>query len=194
MILLTVNHFSSGFGIAGGPVHGEKAAGMGTTFVGIADYPSTILYNPAGLGNLSGFQVYGGITVLSPETSFTPSAKKPNIPNGSIISPQIFTCPGTLILRNWYSAWAFFPLLESGDANGQTQASRILSQQKVLLPLWPSTQVWPGKLRQIFFLGGGVYYLYARNEAENRIDQSNLNSSDGRFKLNLDGDGSPRSE
>jgi hypothetical protein len=33
---------------AGGPVHGAKAAGMGTAFIGLADDPSAILFNPAG--------------------------------------------------------------------------------------------------------------------------------------------------
>jgi long-chain fatty acid transport protein len=44
------------------------------------------------------------------------------------------------------------------------------------------------KITPNLFLGGGVYYLYARNEVENRVDQSNFNSSDGRFRLKLDGD------
>jgi len=71
LILFTSINFSAGFGFAGGPVHGVKAAGLGTTFVGIADDPSTILYNPAGLGNLTGSQVYFGLVVLSPSTSIT---------------------------------------------------------------------------------------------------------------------------
>lgn len=37
------------------------------------------------------------------------------------------------------------------------------------------------------FIGGGTYYLYARNETENRVDQSMLSSPEGVFELEADG-------
>ena len=55
--------------LAGGPIHGAKAAAMGTAFVAVADDPSAILHNPAGLANLKGTNLYGGgiAVILSSE-------------------------------------------------------------------------------------------------------------------------------
>jgi long-subunit fatty acid transport protein len=55
---------------AGTPVHGSKAAGMGTAFVGVADDPSAIMHNPAGLTQLKGTNMYGGGTVVIPSTEY----------------------------------------------------------------------------------------------------------------------------
>jgi hypothetical protein len=49
---------------AGGPIHGAKAAAMGTAFGAVADDPSAILHNPAGLANLRGTNLYGGGTAV----------------------------------------------------------------------------------------------------------------------------------
>lgn len=46
---------------AGGPVHGAKGSAMGTAFVAVSDDPSAIAYNPAGLTQLSGTNIYGGL-------------------------------------------------------------------------------------------------------------------------------------
>jgi long-subunit fatty acid transport protein len=47
---------------ASNPGLGAKAASMATAFVAIADDPSAILHNPAGLTFLQGTQIYGGMT------------------------------------------------------------------------------------------------------------------------------------
>ena len=48
---------------ANGPV-GAKTAGMGTVFTAVADDPSTIAFNPAGLTNCTGTQVYAGLVAV----------------------------------------------------------------------------------------------------------------------------------
>jgi hypothetical protein len=55
---------------AGGPVHGAKAAGMGSAFVAIADDPSAIAYNPAGLTQLKGTNIYSGVTAVILSTEY----------------------------------------------------------------------------------------------------------------------------
>jgi long-chain fatty acid transport protein len=55
---------------AGGPVHGAKAAGMGSAFAGVADDPSAILFNPGGLSQVKGTNIYGGVAFLFPLTEF----------------------------------------------------------------------------------------------------------------------------
>lgn len=56
---------------AGGPVHGAKAAALGTAFVAIADDPSAITHNPAGLATSKGANIYGGVAAVVPSTVFT---------------------------------------------------------------------------------------------------------------------------
>ena len=55
---------------AGGPVHGAKATAMGTAFVALADDPSAILHNPAGLVQIHGVNLYAGNTVVIPSSKY----------------------------------------------------------------------------------------------------------------------------
>ncbi len=57
--------------VAGGPIHGARAAGMGTAFLAVADDPSAILHNPGGITQIEGTQVYSGVTAVILESSFT---------------------------------------------------------------------------------------------------------------------------
>ncbi len=43
---------------------------MGTAFVAVADDPSAILHNPAGITQLKGTHTYGGISVLFPSSTY----------------------------------------------------------------------------------------------------------------------------
>ena len=59
--------------LAGGPAHGARAAGMGTAFAAIADDPSAITHNPAGLAFQDGMALYGGAMVIAPSTTYRDS-------------------------------------------------------------------------------------------------------------------------
>ena len=69
--ILGISFLLQTYSFAGTPVHGSKAAGMGAAFVGIADDPSAIMHNPAGLTQLKGTNMYGGGTVVIPSTEYT---------------------------------------------------------------------------------------------------------------------------
>jgi long-chain fatty acid transport protein len=56
---------------AGGPILGARSTGMGTAFTAVADDPSTIAVNPAGLTQLKGTELYGGTTFIIPSTEYT---------------------------------------------------------------------------------------------------------------------------
>jgi len=51
--------------------HGAAAAAQGTAFAAQADDPSAVFYNPAGMTQLPGFQLMGGLTLISSKTTFT---------------------------------------------------------------------------------------------------------------------------
>jgi long-chain fatty acid transport protein len=51
--------------------NGTAAAGQAAAFAAQADDPSAIYYNPAGLTQLPGLQVYAGVSLISSSTTFT---------------------------------------------------------------------------------------------------------------------------
>jgi long-chain fatty acid transport protein len=51
--------------------HGAAAAGQGAAFAAQADDPSALYYNPAGMTQLSGFQIMAGTNLIASETTFT---------------------------------------------------------------------------------------------------------------------------
>jgi long-subunit fatty acid transport protein len=56
--------------MAGTPIHGARQAGMATAFTAIADDPSAIVMNPAGITQLKNDTLYSGVTVISPSTTY----------------------------------------------------------------------------------------------------------------------------
>jgi long-chain fatty acid transport protein len=84
--------FPSGFQVM---TQGAKATGMGLAFAGVADDPSAIFYNPAGMAWQEHFSGQGGITVLGRTPSdFTGADPFPGVgQNGSIDDTQQFLVP-----------------------------------------------------------------------------------------------------
>jgi len=56
--------FAAGFRL---PEQDSAAMGMASAFVGQADNPSAVWYNPAGITQLDGTRISGGVTVIYPE-------------------------------------------------------------------------------------------------------------------------------
>jgi len=72
MSLLVPNAFAAGSGGIRIEIPDAEAFGKGSAFVGQADNPSAIYYNPAGLTQLKGKNYFSsGFAVLSPSASFT---------------------------------------------------------------------------------------------------------------------------
>lgn len=64
---ITSRIYSSGFQIN---EHGTKALGMGGAFTALANDPSAIYFNPAGITQLFGTNIIGGTTLILPSSSF----------------------------------------------------------------------------------------------------------------------------
>ncbi len=60
--------FGGGFAIN---ENGTKAVGMGGAFAAQADDPSAVYFNPAGIVQLEGTQVYGGLSIIIPSATYT---------------------------------------------------------------------------------------------------------------------------
>ena len=70
---------------------GAKGMGFAGAFTAQASDPSAIFHNAAGLAFLSGTQIYGGATMVSPQFKFTGAAPFPGpaVNEESDISPQV---------------------------------------------------------------------------------------------------------
>jgi long-chain fatty acid transport protein len=65
--LFTANVYAGGFQIN---EHGARAMAMGGAFAGLANDPSALYFNPAGITQLSGTNFMTGVTLILPKSSF----------------------------------------------------------------------------------------------------------------------------
>ena len=84
--------FANGFSL---PSQDAFATGRGEAFVATADNPSAIFYNPAGMSQLSGDNLRGGVYGIYSQTSYSPPAGSANSGNAYYSSginaiPQLF--------------------------------------------------------------------------------------------------------
>jgi long-chain fatty acid transport protein len=88
-----VRLFANGFGL---PDQDAFATGRGEAFVATADNPSAIYYNPAGIAQLKGDSLRGGLYGIYLDTRYTPPSAAPNSGNAYHSSadfaeiPQVF--------------------------------------------------------------------------------------------------------
>ncbi len=94
--LLASPAYPSGFQVM---TQGARATGMGLAFAGVADDPSAIFYNPAGIAFQDHFSVMAGGTLLSREKGdFTGADPYPGIGSFGSIEKQVFFLPNLYIL------------------------------------------------------------------------------------------------
>jgi len=77
---------------------GTAAIGQGSAFAAQADDPSALYYNPAGMPQLPGVQLYTGVNLIGSSTSFTnlQGATASGGPTGAIINP-----PQSFLYLTW---------------------------------------------------------------------------------------------
>jgi len=174
---------------AGGPVHGGKAAGMGTAFVGLADDPSAILHNPGGLAQLQGTQWYAGVTAVVPSSEYrSPAGESEQTEFQVFFPPHLFVSTDGGSRDLVFGLGIYSPFGVGGRQWPEDGATRHVSVESFIatVSLNP-TIAW--KVRPGISVAAGIDYLRALNRAENRIDQSLFGAADARMKLEADGDG-----
>ncbi|MDH4163774.1 MAG: outer membrane protein transport protein [Nitrospirota bacterium] len=178
-----------GAAVAGGPVHGAGAAGMGTAFVAVADDPSAILFNPGGLTQMRGTSVYGGITALAPSTTYTSPS------GGSETTESRVFFPGHLYLVSdsgnpdiVFGVGLYSPFGIGGRTWSRTGQTRYLSTESSIGTFSVNpTLAW--RMTPSVSVAAGIDYMRAAVTMERMIDQSSLGAPDGRSTLEADGDG-----
>ncbi len=90
-LLVSSNAFSSGFQVM---THGARATGMGLAYAGVGGDPTSIFYNPAGIGWMTHFEGYVGVNFLTRL-------------EGELAGSAPF--PGAGVLESMENNWYFFP-------------------------------------------------------------------------------------
>lgn len=174
---------------AGGPAHGGKAAGMGTAFGALADDPSAITHNPAGIAFQEGTQLYLGAPAVVPKTQFDDG-------EGHIekTKTQLFVAPHAYLTTNleWNDVRLGLGLFSPFGIGGRTwpdDGTLKYFSQESLIATFMANPVVAWRLLPTLSIALGVDYLWTYNHAEQKVDQSALNALDGTSSLTADGDG-----
>lgn len=174
---------------AGAPVHGSKAAGMGTAFVGVADDPSAIMHNPAGLTQLKGTNMYGGGTVVIPSTEYTSPTGASEETDFRVFLPPHFYISSDFNMENIVLGLGIFsPFGIGGRYWSEDGLTRYISTESTIATITVNpTLAW--QVTPKLSLGFGAFYLHSFNTAEKMLDQSMFGAPDGKFSLDADGGG-----
>jgi len=174
---------------AGAPVHGAKAAGMGTAFVGVADDPSAIMHNPAGLTQLKGTNMYGGGTVVLPSTEYTSPTGQSEETDFKVFLPPHFYISSDFNMEDIVLGLGIFsPFGIGGRYWSEDGLTRYISTESTITTLSVNpTLAW--QVTPKLSIGLGAYYLHSFNTAEKMLNQSMFGATDGKFSLNADGGG-----
>jgi len=168
---------------AGGPVQGAKATAMGTAFVAVADDPSAIAYNPAGLTQLTGTNIYGGPTFVIPSTTYTsPSGQSEDTDFQIFFPPQLFVTSDLDTKDIRFGVGIYSPFGIGGrkwDENGLTRYSSV-ENMIATISINPTIayQILPS-----LSIGAGVDFMISKMKSEKRIDQSAFGAGDGKVTM-----------
>jgi long-chain fatty acid transport protein len=171
------------------PFHGSKAAGMNTAFTAVADDPSAIAHNPAGIAQLEGTLVYAGGTGLIPSSTY-------DGPGGESVDTQFqtFFIPHLFVTHRLHQdgmtvgMGVFAPFGVGGrkwPADGPTRYGSIEGAIGTVA-FNPTLAI---KVHPSLSVAIGLDYMLARNDAKSAVDQSAAGASDARTHIKTDGDG-----
>lgn len=174
---------------AGGPVHGARAAGMGTAFVGLADDPSAILFNPGGLTQSQGTNVYAGVAAVIPSTSYTDTSG-----NSTRTEPQVFYPPHLYAtsdfgLRDFvFGLGLYSPFGIGGRRWDPAGPTRYASVESAISTFSVNpTVAW--RALPALSLAFGVDYMRSDIKMKRMIDQSMVGTGDATNRMDADGGG-----
>lgn len=167
--------------VAGGPVHGAKAAAMGTAFTALADDPSAMVYNPAGLTRIRGTHTYGGGTFVIPTTTYQSPSGQTEITDPQVFVPGHMYATSDFGLDDFTAGIGLYSPFGIGGRKWDRQGlTRYQSTKSMIATLWVNPSV-AYRLLPTLSVGVGLDYMLAQSKSERMIDQSVLASSDGRL-------------
>ncbi len=174
---------------AAGPVHGAKAAAMGTAFDAVADDPSAILFNPGGLTQIKTSAAYFGVTAVKPTTTYTsPSGESETTGSRVFFPPHLYVASRLGADDFAFGLGLYSPFGIGGRKWSTTGLTRYQSTESTISTFSVNpTVAW--QVLPHLSLAGGVDYMRAEVGIKRMIDQSALGASDAESKLKADGGG-----
>jgi long-chain fatty acid transport protein len=175
--------------IAGNPMHGSKAAGMNTAFVGVVDDPSAILHNPAGLTLSKGTNIYlGGTAVILSSTYENDAGQSEKTEFQSFYVPHLYISSDFGASDIVFGIGVYSPFGLGGRKWPEDGLTRYASVESytATFSLNPTVawEVMPG-----LSIATGVDYMRAMNHQEKMIDQSSVSAKNAEISLDAEGDG-----
>lgn len=174
---------------AGGPVHGARAAAMGTAFVAVADDPSAFAYNSAGLATLSRqAQVYAGGALVVPVSEFQGAGQS------ETTRFQAFAVPHAYLVSaagngEWRLGVAAFAPFGVGGRRWREQGATRYASTDSMIGTFVVNPVLARRLGDSWHFGVGADYMLARSEAVAAVDQSPVGGADRQMVLRQQGGG-----
>ncbi len=187
LLVFSVNSllFSSGFQIN---ENGARALSMANAFTGLADDPSAVHFNPAGITQLSGTRFLFGTTLIMPAASFrgpSPSVEETKM------KEKVFT-PINFYFTQQLSDKLFFGFGVNnpyglGTSWDEEWVGRYMTTD-VEIRTFNFTPVIAYKLMENLSISAGFTYSYADVIIEKMVGFAPFSAPDA--KVNLEGDGS----
>jgi long-chain fatty acid transport protein len=188
-LLLSYIIAHSGTSLAGGPVHGSKAAGMGTAFVGLSDDPSANLFNPAGLTQTTGTELYFGVTGIDIDTMYeSPAGQTEKSDPHIFYSPHVYLTTD-LGMRDFRMGIGLYSPFGIGGRSWSTTGMTRYASTKSMTATYSvnpnlALRVLPG-----LSVAVGADYMYADIDMERMVNQSAVGASDASSLMKADGHG-----
>jgi long-chain fatty acid transport protein len=127
-LLVSAPVFPSGFQVM---TQGAKATGMGLAFAGVADDPSALFYNPAGMAFQEHFAVQGGVGILSRSSAnFVGADPFPGVGTFGSVQLQEFLIPNLYIVAPLTTELSFGLAIDAPYGSGLR---------------WNTPEIWPGR-------------------------------------------------
>ena len=175
--------------LAGGPVHGAKAAAMGTAFDAVADDPSAILFNPAGLTQIKGSAAYFGVTALKPSTTYTAPLGASETTESQIFYPFHLYAASAMETENLvFGVGLYSPFGIGGRKWSTTGPTRYASTESTIATFSVNpTVAW--RVSSRISVAAGADYMRSDMKMQKMIDQSALGAGDAETAIKADGAG-----
>ncbi|MBK7575229.1 MAG: outer membrane protein transport protein [Elusimicrobia bacterium] len=175
---------------------GTRAMGMGNAFVAVADDPSAVFFNPAGLTNVDGTNFSIGFAPHIPSLEYENGPVKSKVANYTPVVPNLY-----VTTRLADSPWAFgfgvythFGLKVVWPFDGPF--NYVTTESDLILPHFNPTVSY--KVNDKLSVGGGLVYAMASAELKSALPIDGINialggaatgAADGEQIMDGDGDG-----
>jgi long-chain fatty acid transport protein len=190
LVLLTFIFFTiPSISHAGGPIHGGKAAGMGTAFIAVADDPSAILHNAAGLTQSKGTQIYSGVSIIFPKTEYESPSGASEETEFDVFFPPTLYISSDFGMEDIVVGLGIHPTFGIG---GRTWPEDGLIRYKSVEGFTATTTINPTiawQVMQNLSVAAGLDYMYALNNSKVMLDQSLVGAGDAEMMIESDGGG-----